>query len=127
MEDIAFIRSFCPRRKELSNAIETSSARGDLPIARLQRSRSRGPSGEMRIHSPAETAPRAVPLQRRCESAHASEAPMLIGYVSDERYVALHDVMLEFISSTGESRGAHSRASGSVHIDLPEGEYRVVL
>src|SRR6185437_7823072 len=56
-----------------------------------------------------------------------SEVCMLIGYVSDERYVALSDVALEFINSAGESREARSRASGSVHVDLPPGEYRVVL
>ena len=52
---------------------------------------------------------------------------MLIGYVSDERYVALPDVLLEFIDARGGSWEARSRASGSVHADLPPGEYRVVL
>lgn len=52
---------------------------------------------------------------------------MLIGYVSDERYVALADVLLEFIDSTGNSHEARSRASGAVHLDLPNGEYKVVL
>ena len=52
---------------------------------------------------------------------------MLIGYVSDERYVALPDVLLEFTSAAGESFEARSRASGSVYLDLPPGEYRVVL
>ena len=52
---------------------------------------------------------------------------MLIGYVSDERYVALADVLLEFIDDRGESWEARSRAGGSVHADLPPGEYRVVL
>ena len=52
---------------------------------------------------------------------------MLIGYVSDERYVALSDVALEFINAAGQSWAAFSRASGSVHLDLPPGEYRVVL
>src|SRR5262245_13142345 len=52
---------------------------------------------------------------------------MLIGYVSDERYVALADVLLEFISPSGDSYEARSRASGSVHADVPPGEYRVVL
>jgi hypothetical protein len=52
---------------------------------------------------------------------------MLIGYVSDERYVALADVVLEFVSPRGESWEARSRASGAVHADLPPGEYRVVL
>jgi hypothetical protein len=51
---------------------------------------------------------------------------MLIGYVSDERYVALPDVLLEFIGN-GRSLETRSRASGAVHLDLPPGDYRVVL
>src|SRR5688500_9789544 len=51
---------------------------------------------------------------------------MLIGYVSDERYVALADVQLEFDDgrASGEVR---SRASGAVHADLPPGRYEVTL
>lgn len=52
---------------------------------------------------------------------------MLIGYVSDERYVALADVAFEFIDATGRSWETRSRAGGSVHLDLPAGEYKVVL
>src|SRR6184192_3810680 len=52
---------------------------------------------------------------------------MLIGYVSDERYAALPDVLLEFLDGTGTSWEARSRASGAVHLELPPGEYRVVL
>jgi len=52
---------------------------------------------------------------------------MLIGYVSDERYVALPDVILEFISAAGESWEVRSRATGAVYAQLPAGEYRVVL
>ncbi|MBT4097678.1 MAG: carboxypeptidase regulatory-like domain-containing protein [Gemmatimonadetes bacterium] len=52
---------------------------------------------------------------------------MLIGYVSDERYVALPDVLLEFISSEGASTETRSRASGSIHADLTPGPYQVVL
>ena len=52
---------------------------------------------------------------------------MPIGYVSDERYVALPDVVLEFVNSRGESFETRSRASGSVHLDLPGGEYVVTL
>lgn len=51
---------------------------------------------------------------------------MLIGYVSDERYVALPDVLLEFEGPAG-SFEARSRASGSVHAEIPPGEYRVTL
>lgn len=52
---------------------------------------------------------------------------MLLGYVSDERYVALPDVLLEFTDARGGSWETRSRASGAVHLALPPGEYRVVL
>src|SRR5262245_21198222 len=52
---------------------------------------------------------------------------VLLGYVSDERYVALADVLLEFTDERGESWEARSRASGSVHADLPAGPYTVTL
>ncbi len=51
---------------------------------------------------------------------------MLIGYVSDERYVALPDVQLEFEGKNG-SIEVRSRASGAVHADIPPGEYTVTL
>jgi hypothetical protein len=51
---------------------------------------------------------------------------MLIGYVSDERYVVLSDVQLEFVSPQG-SWEARSRATGSVHADIPPGRYTVTL
>src|SRR5580693_2956453 len=54
---------------------------------------------------------------------------MLIGYVSDENYVALAEVLFEFVSDQGQSFEARSRATGSVHCDLPTGdiEYLVTL
>lgn len=52
---------------------------------------------------------------------------MLIGYVSDERYVALADVLLEFTNAKGNSWECRSRATGSVHADLPADEYQVTL
>jgi N,N-dimethylformamidase len=51
---------------------------------------------------------------------------MLVAYVSDERYVAMADVILEFEGAAG-SFEARSRATGSVHADLPPGTYRVTL
>jgi len=51
---------------------------------------------------------------------------MLIGYVSDEKYLALCDVALEFVNGE-KSFEARSRASGAVHADLPPGEYSVAL
>src|SRR5271156_1818967 len=52
---------------------------------------------------------------------------MLIGYVSNENYVALGDVLIEFTNDQGESWEVRSRASGSIHADLPPGEYLVTL
>ncbi len=51
---------------------------------------------------------------------------MLIGYVSDERFVALADVLLEFENDVG-SFEARSRATGAVYADLEAGEYMVTL
>lgn len=55
------------------------------------------------------------------------ESHVLIGYVSDERYVAQADVLLEFLDPQGNSYEARSRASGAVHADLSPGQYKVVL
>jgi len=54
---------------------------------------------------------------------------MRIAYVSDERYVAIPDVQLEFesLETPGHSVEARSRTSGSVHADLPPGRYKVTL
>jgi hypothetical protein len=51
---------------------------------------------------------------------------MLVGYVSDERYVALPDVLLEFENESG-SVEARSRATGAVYADLAPGPYKVTL
>lgn len=52
---------------------------------------------------------------------------MLIGYVSDQRFVALADVCIELIGPSGRSYETRSRASGSIHLELPAGKYRVIL
>jgi hypothetical protein len=52
---------------------------------------------------------------------------MLIGYVSDHRYLALADVCIEFQDAAGRSWETRSRASGAIHADLPNGHYRVIL
>ena len=52
---------------------------------------------------------------------------MLIGYVSDERYVALVDVALEFVNVRGDSWETRSRATGAVYLDAPPGSYTVTL
>lgn len=52
---------------------------------------------------------------------------MLVGYVSDERYVAMPEVLLEF-EANGESIEAHSRATGAVYADItPDQKYKVTL
>jgi hypothetical protein len=51
---------------------------------------------------------------------------MLLGYVSDQRYLALADVLLDFESDAG-SIETRSRASGAVYADLAPGVYRVTL
>jgi hypothetical protein len=51
---------------------------------------------------------------------------MLIGYVSDERYVALPDVQVEFESQT-QNLEVRSRASGAVYAEIEPGEYLVTL
>ncbi len=52
---------------------------------------------------------------------------MLLGYVSDEKYVAVADVAVELIDSAGRSWETRSRASGAVWLDVPAGSYDVVL
>jgi hypothetical protein len=51
---------------------------------------------------------------------------MLVGYVSDERYVAIPEVLFEFENERG-SVEARSRATGAVYADLKPGSYRVAL
>ena len=51
---------------------------------------------------------------------------MLVGYVSDERYIALHDVLFEFESESG-SVETRSRATGAVYADVDAGDYKVTL
>ena len=51
---------------------------------------------------------------------------MLLGYVSDERYVALPGVEVELLGPRG-SIAIRSRASGSLHADIAPGRYEVVL
>lgn len=52
---------------------------------------------------------------------------MLIGHVSDERYVVLNDVQLEFVDASGNSIEARSRATGAVYANLPPGRHTVTL
>jgi hypothetical protein len=52
---------------------------------------------------------------------------MLVGYVSDERYVALADVGIEFEREGKTVEVVKSTPRGGVYVDLPPGEYRVTL
>lgn len=51
---------------------------------------------------------------------------MLIGYVSDEKYLALSGVEIEMLGPRG-SIATRSRASGAVYADIELGRYEVVL
>lgn len=51
---------------------------------------------------------------------------MLVGYVSNERFVALGDVLFEFRGQDGVF-AARSNISGAVYADISPGEYEVVL
>lgn len=53
---------------------------------------------------------------------------MVIGFVSDEMFVAIADAQLEFKKIADGTRiEARSSASGAVNLDLPPGEYEVAL
>src|SRR5688572_1084695 len=52
---------------------------------------------------------------------------MLIGYVSDERYVAVADALLEFERDGRYVAHTRSTARGGVHADLAPGAYRVAI
>ena len=49
---------------------------------------------------------------------------MLIGYVSDERYIALHDTQFEIASETLHVE-TRSRATGEIFADIPPSPYNV--
>ncbi|MEX2541243.1 MAG: N,N-dimethylformamidase beta subunit family domain-containing protein [Trueperaceae bacterium] len=52
---------------------------------------------------------------------------MLIGYVSDERYLALHDVNVEFLRGDESVARVRSSPRGAIYADLPNGDYTVEL
>src|SRR5262245_32380290 len=51
----------------------------------------------------------------------------IIGYVSDEMYVAIPDVLAEFESAEGAVTLLRSSPRGAFYNDLGEGDYRVSL
>ena len=52
---------------------------------------------------------------------------MLVGYVSDERYVAIADVTIEFERDGETVACVHSTARGKVIAEIEPGDYRVTL
>lgn len=52
---------------------------------------------------------------------------MLIGYVSDEYFLAIPDVLLEFRRNDEEPATSRSTSTGAVYADIHPGEYRVTL
>jgi hypothetical protein len=52
---------------------------------------------------------------------------MLVGYVSDENYVALADVAIEFVQADQSVAVVRSTARGAINADIALGEYEVVL
>lgn len=52
---------------------------------------------------------------------------MLIGYVSDERHVALDGVSVELIDGDQRSTQVSSRASGAIYADVPPGQYQLIF
>lgn len=53
---------------------------------------------------------------------------MLLGYVSDEMYVAIADAQVEFrVPSTNDSYVFRSAPSGAIYGDIPTGDYEVAL
>lgn len=52
---------------------------------------------------------------------------MLVGYVSDEDFVAVAGALLEFQAPDGRAYEAVSSARGAIRLDLPPGEYEVAV
>jgi hypothetical protein len=52
---------------------------------------------------------------------------MLVGYVSDERFVALSGVQIEFQQNQQTRAVVQSTPRGAVLVDLPAGKYDVTL
>lgn len=67
-----------------------------------------------------------VPVAQAEKDTTMTKATNLIGYVSDENYVALPDVLLEF-ENDSLSIETRSRATGAIYADLKPGNYRVTL
>ena len=69
-----------------------------------------------------------VPPPAAAVGSAAQSLGPLIGYVSDERYLAVAGMHLEFVAQSDGARfAASSTASGAVCADLPAGGYDVAL
>jgi hypothetical protein len=62
----------------------------------------------------------------QCQRVRDKEFRVLLGYVSDEHYIAIADVAVELVGEHG-SFTTHSRASGAIYFDGPSGRYEIVL
>ncbi len=60
-------------------------------------------------------------------AAAAAALGPVVGYVSDERYLAVPGVHLEIRGADGQRYVASSTATGAVCVDLPDGTYEVAL
>ena len=63
------------------------------------------------------------------QSGCVAQAPLgpLIGYVSDERFLAVANCQLELVAGGGQRYVATSTATGSVYADIEDGTYEVAL
>jgi hypothetical protein len=52
---------------------------------------------------------------------------MLVGYVSDEQFIAIPDVAVELIAVSGDRVATHSWASGAIVAVVEPGDYQVIL
>jgi hypothetical protein len=52
---------------------------------------------------------------------------MIIGYVSDQDYLAVADVSVEFMKDGALVAHTKSFMSGAIDVDLPPGDYRMTL
>src|SRR5258708_38565482 len=66
-------------------------------------------------------------MQPLCSQCLCGEIMPLIGFVSDERFVALPDVAVEFVRDGQTEVVVASTPRGAVYADVSPGEYRVVL
>lgn len=69
----------------------------------------------------------SVPQTSSCANQEGKGKSVLVGYVSDERYVALVDVLIEFDRGDECVAVVRSTPRGAVYADLAPGRYHVTL